>query len=53
MALKVLPAALGAVYAKTAEEYLDSLESQGLPKTAMALRDYFRGPQVQGSGQSR
>jgi hypothetical protein len=36
--------------AKTAEEYLDSLETQGLPKTAAALREYFGGPHVQGSG---
>lgn len=35
--------------AKTAEEFLDSLESQGLPKTTVALRQYFRGPQIQGS----
>ena len=31
--------------AKTVEEYLDSLESQGLSKTAMTLRGYFRALQ--------
>ena len=28
--------------AKTVEEYINSLESQGLPKTATALRMYLR-----------
>jgi len=31
--------------AKTVKEYLDSLAKQDLPKTATALRDYFRGSQ--------